>query len=444
MRYRVFYSFLLIPALAAASLAQGQTGEVLVTGKGIRITASDLMPRTKAVYDSVAASIVAGRSQILSGYLAEQLLETEAKARGISVEALEREALAKVPDPSTEVIQQVYDANRAALGNKPLAEVRQLIVDFLRREPEQKALQEQTDSLQKKYSLTLLKNVNAADIRPTDAIAKLGERQITYREFTEANRLRLADAAEHVYDDLHIALEDDVLYALLALEAKERNTDASSILAAEVTNKLKTFEPEERLDLEDALRRRLIAKYAVRYVYNRPEPLVLNVSVDDDPAFGPVAAPATIVMFSDFQCPACARTHPELKRVIAEYKDKVRFVVRDFPLENAHPNAFEAALAANAAHRQGKFVEYIEILYRNQEALDGASLRKYAEELKLDLAKFEAAIADPAAAAEVRKDQAEGRSYGVAGTPTIFVNGVKVHRLSAPAFRDAIERAMKK
>lgn len=444
MKLRIFIPFILTCFTAASAFAQGQTGEVLVTGKGIRITAGDLMPTTKAVYDSVAASIAAGRSQILSGYLAEQLLETEAKARGISVEALEREALAKVPDPSAEVIQEVYDANRAALGNKPLAEVRQLIVDFLRREPEQKALEEQTNTLQKKYLLTLLKNVNAADIRPTDAIARLGERQITYREFTEANRLRLADAAEHVYDDLHIALEDDVLYALLALEAKERNTDASSILAAEVTNKLKTFEPEERLDLEDALRRRLIAKYAVRYVYNRPEPLVLNVSAEDDPSFGPAAAPVTIVMFSDFQCPACARTHPELKRVIAEYKDKVRFVVRDFPLENAHPNAFEAALAANAAHRQGKFVEYIEILYRNQEALDGASLRKYAEELKLDLAKFESAIADPAAAAEVRKDQADGRSYGVAGTPTIFVNGVKVHRLSAPAFRDAIERALKK
>ncbi len=444
MKPQTFIPFVLICITAASAFSQGQTGEVLVTGKGIRITAGDLMPRTKAVYDSVASSIAAARSQILSAYLAEQLLDTEAKARGISVEALEREALAKVPDPSAEVIQQVYDENRAALGNKPLAEIRQLIVDYLRREPEQTALQEQIDSLQKKYSVTLLKNVNAADIRPTDAIAKFGERQITYREFTDANRLRLADAAEHIYDDLQIALEDDVLYAMLALEAKERIVDASSILAAEVTNKLKTFEPEERLDLEDALRRRLIAKYAVRYVYNRPDPLVLNVSADDDPAFGPATAPVTVVMFSDFQCPACARTHPELKRVIAEYKDKVRFVVRDFPLENAHPNAFEAALAANAAHRQGKFVEYIEILYRNQEALDGASLRKYAEELKLDLAKFEAAMADPVAIAEIRKDQADGRAYGVAGTPTIFVNGVKVHRLSAPAFRDAIERALKK
>lgn len=444
MKPQTFIPFVLICITAASAFSQGQTGEVLVTGKGIRITAGDLMPRTKAVYDSVASSIAAARSQILSAYLAEQLLDTEAKARGISVEALEREALAKVPDPSAEVIRQVYDANRAALGNKPLAEIRQLIVDYLRREPEQTALQEQIDSLQKKYSVTLLKNVNAADIRPTDAIAKFGERQITYREFTDANRLRLADAAEHIYDDLQIALEDDVLYAMLALEAKERIVDASSILAAEVTNKLKTFEPEERLDLEDALRRRLIAKYAVRYVYNRPDPLVLNVSADDDPAFGPATAPVTVVMFSDFQCPACARTHPELKRVIAEYKDKVRFVVRDFPLENAHPNAFEAALAANAAHRQGKFVEYIEILYRNQEALDGASLRKYAEELKLDLAKFEAAMADPVAIAEIRKDQADGRAYGVAGTPTIFVNGVKVHRLSAPAFRDAIERALKK
>ncbi|HCA59478.1 MAG TPA: hypothetical protein DEP46_16030, partial [Blastocatellia bacterium] len=180
MKPQTFIPFVLICITAASAFSQGQTGEVLVTGKGIRITAGDLMPRTKAVYDSVASSIAAARSQILSAYLAEQLLDTEAKARGISVEALEREALAKVPDPSAEVIQQVYDANRAALGNKPLAEIRQLIVDYLRREPEQTALQEQIDSLQKKYSVTLLKNVNAADIRPTDAIAKFGERQITY------------------------------------------------------------------------------------------------------------------------------------------------------------------------------------------------------------------------------------------------------------------------
>jgi protein-disulfide isomerase len=149
-------------------------------------------------------------------------------------------------------------------------------------------------------------------------------------------------------------------------------------------------------------------------------------------------------MFSDFQCPACGRTHPVLKQVLAEYGDKVRFAVRDFPLENIHENAFQAALAANAARTQGKFFEYADVLYRNQEALDKASLVKYAGELGLNVKQFELDFSDAKAANEIRKDQADGRSYGIGGTPAIFVNGVKVQRLSADAFRRAIDRALSK
>jgi protein-disulfide isomerase len=133
-----------------------------------------------------------------------------------------------------------------------------------------------------------------------------------------------------------------------------------------------------------------------------------------------------------------------LKKVLAEYPGKIRFVVRNFPLTSLHENAFRAALAASAANAQGKFFEYTEILYTHQDALDAASLSKYAAQLGLNVKQFELDLSLEKTAAEVRKDMADGKSYGITGTPTIFINGVAVRHLSADGFREAINRAMKK
>jgi protein-disulfide isomerase len=152
----------------------------------------------------------------------------------------------------------------------------------------------------------------------------------------------------------------------------------------------------------------------------------------------------TVVMFSDFQCSACSATHPVLQKVLAEYGDKIRFVVRNFPLTTIHENAYQAALAANAANAQGKFFEYTEILYRNQDALDIESLKKYAGESGLNLSQFELDLQSERAAETLRKDMADGRSYGITGTPTIFVNGVKVRVITTDGFREAINKALKK
>jgi protein-disulfide isomerase len=147
-------------------------------------------------------------------------------------------------------------------------------------------------------------------------------------------------------------------------------------------------------------------------------------------------------MFGDFQCSACSQTHPVLQKVMAEFPGKVRFVSRDFPLESIHENAFRAALAASAANAQGKFFEYGEVLYKNQAALDDASLKKYAAQVGLNVRQFELDFASEKTAAEVRKDIAEGVTYGVNGTPTIFVNGVMVRKLNAEDFREAIRNAL--
>jgi protein-disulfide isomerase len=148
----------------------------------------------------------------------------------------------------------------------------------------------------------------------------------------------------------------------------------------------------------------------------------------------------TIVEFTDFQCPACAAMHPVLEEVLKSYGNKVRFVVRDFPL-NMHENARKAAEAANAANAQGKFFEYIAVLFKNQKALDVPSLKKYASDLGLDRVKFDAALDRGTYAAEVKKDISDGELYGVGSTPTIFVNGVQLRVLSADGLRAAIDRA---
>jgi protein-disulfide isomerase len=231
---------------------------------------------------------------------------------------------------------------------------------------------------------------------------------------------------------------------LVAEEAAARGTDTGSIYAAEVTDKLKAYTDQEKFDLETALQKKLFAKYSVKIDLKEPAPLAQPISVDDDPSIGPVNAPVTVVMFSDFQCPACSAAHPVLKGVIAEYPGKIRFVVRDYPLTSLHANAFRAALAANAAKMQGKFFEYIEILYKHQSELDDASLKRFAAGLGLNPKQFELDFNDEKTAAEVRKDMADGVNYGVSWTPTVYVNGVMVMRSGPDDFREAIDRALGK
>ncbi|MEP6705186.1 MAG: thioredoxin domain-containing protein, partial [Acidobacteriota bacterium] len=350
-----------------------------------------------------------------------------------------------VPQPTAAEIQKVYNANAATLGGRPIAEVRKQIVDYLMLDPRQKAISSYVQALQRKYKAAIVRDVNAMGLDAADVIATIGARNITLGEFEQANKVRLNDAGFEIFEEIRGDLEPSIFSALAAEEAKSRNLDTGAFIAAEITDKLRLFTDEERQEVETALMRKLFTKYNVKILLREPTPIVQNILIEaDDPQTGSAAAPVTVVMFTDFQCPACSRTHPVLKRTLATYGDKIHFVVRDFPLESIHENAFQAALAANAARAQGKFFEYTEILYRNQEALDRASLLRYAAELGLNAKRFELDFSDPGVQAEVRKDQADGRGYGIGGTPAIFVNGVKVHRLSAEAFRRAIDRALSK
>jgi protein-disulfide isomerase len=140
------------------------------------------------------------------------------------------------------------------------------------------------------------------------------------------------------------------------------------------------------------------------------------------PAKGPATAPVTIVEFSDFQCPFCARVTPTVDQAVAKYGDKVRVLFRQFPLD-IHADAQKAAEAALCAHEQGKFWEMHDAMFADQRALGVEALKSKAVTLQLDSAAFNSCLDAGKAAAAVQSDFDMGVAIGVNSTPSIYVNG---------------------
>lgn len=149
----------------------------------------------------------------------------------------------------------------------------------------------------------------------------------------------------------------------------------------------------------------------------------VDVNFDGAPIKGSSAAKVTIVEFSDFQCPFCKRVLPTVDQVMKDYDGKVKLAFRQNPLP-FHPNATPAAKAALAAHRQGKFWEMHDKLFNGQQDLNDKNFKKWAGELKLNLAKFEKDMKDPAIAKQIEDDASFARANGAGGTPSFFINGV--------------------
>jgi protein-disulfide isomerase len=165
---------------------------------------------------------------------------------------------------------------------------------------------------------------------------------------------------------------------------------------------------------------RLRKDYGVRSML---EPLRTQVTTAGHPSLGPANAPVTIVEFSDFECPFCAGMFPTLKKVEENYKDKVRVVYRQFPLNAIHPKAQKAAEASLCANEQGKFWQYHDALFSDQQKLAVDDLKARAAALALNAETFAACLDSGKHAAAVRDSIVEGSKAGVDGTPALFING---------------------
>jgi protein-disulfide isomerase len=295
----------------------------------------------------------------------------------------------------------------------------------------------------------------------SDVAARVGDRAITVKELDD--RWRAVDAADQtetiqrLYDGRRNALEAIVADMLLADAAKARGLSAAAYVQSEISKRVTPVtdadvvsfyqsnqnqmegrsldamapaitrflteqqEQAARLALINELRK---AGPAVRVMMESPR---FEVTLTDaDPSLGNPTAPVTIVEFSDFQCPFCLSVVPTLKKIRDVYGDKVRLVWKDFPLTQIHPQAFKAGEAGHCAAEQGKFWEFHDQVFANQQAMQPEDLKRYAAGVGIDAERFTACLDTSKHAEIVRDGVAQGTRLGVNSTPTVFVNGRRV------------------
>jgi len=163
-----------------------------------------------------------------------------------------------------------------------------------------------------------------------------------------------------------------------------------------------------------------------------------------NPAIGPVGAAITIIEFSDYQCPFCGKWYTDVwSRLKTDYAGKVRFVYRDFPLFNIHPEAGPAAEAAECARDQNKYFEFHDLLFSDQSNLGQATYEKYAGQLGLDMTKFKDCLTTGKYKAEISSDYEFASNLGVSSTPTFFINGIPlVGAQPYEVFKQLIDREL--
>lgn len=203
-------------------------------------------------------------------------------------------------------------------------------------------------------------------------------------------------------------------------EANQSRVKGTSFDAAAADIR-RLLERQQRERLREDLLQRLRSATPVTVTLEPPRER-LSVAADE-PASGPAGAPVEIVMYSDFQCPFCAKVTGTIERLKQTYAGKIRVVFRDFPLTSIHPQAVQAAVAAQCAHEQGRFWEYHDRLFAHQRDLTPARLDEYAGSVGLDQERFAACRANDRTLTIVRENLASGERLGIAGTPAFFING---------------------
>jgi protein-disulfide isomerase len=218
------------------------------------------------------------------------------------------------------------------------------------------------------------------------------------------------------------ALGSILIVASTATPAFPQGADPGALL-----NRIEALEnavqaiQKQLVDLNTSLRGQRTAKSTVEDV----PPFILSIA--NAASRGSVHAKVVVVEFSDFQCPYCKRhareVYPELLRQFVD-TGEVRYVLRNLPIEGAHPQALKAAESAECIREQGKYWEMHDRLFSNQHALSLPDLIRYATETGADARQLNACLEKGAALARVKQDQTEARRLGIAGTPTFLLGEI--------------------
>lgn len=287
---------------------------------------------------------------------------------------------------------------------------------------------------------------------PSDVLAVVDGQEITEADIESRIKGQLLKINNQLYALKKQAVEALIAERLLSQEAGKRGLTRQQLLQQDVMSKIKTVGDEdiERFyqrnrarignktledvkdgiaqHLQDVQRRQhqqtfvgeLRKAASIRMLLQPP---IAEVTTEGAPIRGPENAPVTLVEFSDFQCPYCARVQPTLLKVMAAYPDQVKLVYKDFPLTQLHPQAPKAAEAARCAGEQDNYWAYHDALFEDAKDLTSDKLKRYAADLKLDTAAFDACLDSGKYAAAVREDMAQGAQLGLNSTPSFFING---------------------
>lgn len=461
---------------AACGCEPAPLPEVLATVNGVNVTRQDISPEVRKRVADLQQQLIEARRRELDLQINSVLLEAEAKRRGMSsAKLLESEVVARTPEPTEAEAQKFYDENRARIDGE-FKDLKGDLVNYLREVRQRDLAAKFSESLRAAGQLKRLAveaTPPATEAERARVFAIINGQNITSADVEESLRPLVYSVQEQVYklraQDVELRIND----LLLGQEAQRRGMTPRALLDAEVVSRIqpvteadaqKFFEENRaRIDGDFAQRKKQIVEYLrqvserkaqedfaarlraaaqVRIFLVAPPAPVYKIATDGQPAKGNPAASVTLVEFTDYQCPSCAAAQPNLERIVAEYGDRVRLVVRDYPLAQ-HADAQRAAEAAEAARAQGKYWEYVTLLYQNQSALQVEKLKEYASRVGLDRVQFDPALDSGRFADSVRRDLRDGERLGVNGTPTVFVNGVRVERATYEQLKTAIEAALK-
>ncbi|HWN08212.1 MAG TPA: thioredoxin domain-containing protein [Pyrinomonadaceae bacterium] len=450
--------------------------EVLATVNGIRISKLDVSEAAQQRIRELQQEVIEARKRELDLQINSLLLETEARKRGTTTtRLLEAEVVAKVVKPTDAEAQAFYDQNKERIG-RDFASVKAEVVSYLIEQRQRDAAKNLADRLR---AAAVLRISNEAVTPGLTAAARarifatVNGKNITSGDIEDSLKPLIFSVQDSAYGFRKREIELRINDALLEQEAKKRAITTTSVLATEVTAKVKPVSDADALAFFNANKERMNGDFAqlksqiIEYLKEQalrnaqadfaerlrnaaqiqifltpPQQPTYQLAVDDQPTRGSATASVTLIEFTDFQCPSCARQHPVLDRLFAEYGSRVKFVIRDFPLSQ-YENSAKAAEAAEAAREQGKYWEYVALLYRNQSALQVDRLKQYASTLGLDRVKFDAAMDSGKFAEKILRDRLDGQKAGVSSAPVFFVNGKRVSEPSYETLKAAIETNLK-
>ena len=461
------------------------TGTTLAVVNDLTISASDVEdqvgaailrdpdPYLRAYYADPEKETKESRQRALDARVNSLLIAAEAKKRGKSSdEIIEAEINSRIPPPTEPEIRGAYDANRDQIGTADLESVRADLINFIRNQRSQELYAALITRLKMTNVVNKNADVNAPNLTPGTVLAAVNGDPLRVDTINERTKAYVYKLEMRIYAARQASLNRRINDLLIVAEANQRKVGPEEVVRAEISDKMtqpteaqitkfyeenkariKTdlagarsaivtyLQQQQQEKLETALAEKLRAGARIQILLKEPDPPLLNVGIAGGATRGDANAAVTVIEFTDFQCSSCGAMYPIVEEVLKSYGNRVRFVIRNFPLTRAHANAFHAAQAAETAKAQGKFWEYIDFLFKNQTALYTDSLKKYATQVGLDRKRFDAELEAGKYDAVIRRDIEDGEMFGVESTPTLYINGAILTEYSADGIRAAIDKA---